>query len=364
MRTRLAGILVNIGKRLKSRRDWLWILLVDLVKDRYLAAINGYLDTHATGAFGFAVPVLRWFVTTPFGISLVVLTTVIVAVILHAAYDESHRNPVQISSYEKVTDEAGKLVIHRAVYAAGLQTEVSVTDKLQKSVRDALVIPIDSTLGNLLPRDPAFNVRKRLDVDYSYGSDTVSRISRMEPPPGEIGRLLLPEDSEIQRLANEVTQLTQQLGAVKSAKALPNDPAGQVLRAMAEDDAEKIQQMVRRTGCRVEFHFDSGSDPYMDVIIDLINYSVFEVVTFGEIEGYTMYAGEQLALNPQIVDTAGKPFLSLKRGHSGSLRIHQFISANVADLMWSERDRKVPVDLRNVVIDSRCFLLIYQCARL
>ena len=35
-----------------------------------------------------------------------------------------------------------KLVIHRAVYAAGLMTEVSVTDKLNNATRDALVVVV------------------------------------------------------------------------------------------------------------------------------------------------------------------------------------------------------------------------------
>src|SRR6266852_3862183 len=102
-----------------------------------------------------------------------------------------------------------KLVIHRAVYPAGLPTEVLVTDQLQNAVRDALVVIVDSTLGGLLTRDPAFNVRKRLDVDYSYGSDTLFHVSRTERPPGEICRLLLPEDSEVQRLTDEVTSTKQ-----------------------------------------------------------------------------------------------------------------------------------------------------------
>jgi hypothetical protein len=105
-----------------------------------------------------------------------------------------------------------KLVIHRAVYAAGLPTEELVTDKLQSIARDGIAITVDSTLGGLLPRDPAFGVCKRLDVTYSYGSDKTFDVSRYEAPPGQISRLLLPEDSEIQRLTNQTNQFRQKLG--------------------------------------------------------------------------------------------------------------------------------------------------------
>jgi hypothetical protein len=111
--------------------------------------------------------------------------------------------------------QSPKLVIHRAAYAAGLMTEVSVTDKLKNATRDALVVIVDHTLGGLLPNDPAYGVPKRLDVEYSYGSDRVFRVSRMERPAGEICRLLLPEDSEVQRLTNEVGRMNQEIARTK-----------------------------------------------------------------------------------------------------------------------------------------------------
>ena len=102
-----------------------------------------------------------------------------------------------------------KLMIHRAVYAAGLPTEVLVTDKLNNLVRDCIAITVDSTLGGILPSDPASGVCKRLDVEYSYGSDTRFPVSRWERPAGEIMRLVLPEDTEVKRLDSEVTNLKQ-----------------------------------------------------------------------------------------------------------------------------------------------------------
>jgi hypothetical protein len=99
--------------------------------------------------------------------------------------------------------EAPKLVIHRAVYGAGPLAELDITKRLSDSARDGLVIPVNNNF--LVPTDPAPNIRKRLDVDYSFGSDTVFRVSRMEPPTGEIASLVLPEDTEIARLRKELS---------------------------------------------------------------------------------------------------------------------------------------------------------------
>jgi hypothetical protein len=89
-----------------------------------------------------------------------------------------------------------RLVIHSAVYGTGAFDEVSVAHRLNAATRDALVIPVDN---NLVDRDPAPMKPKRLLVEYSYGGPSLLRVSRAEG-----GRLVLPEDSEIQRLAAEV----------------------------------------------------------------------------------------------------------------------------------------------------------------
>ena len=129
-----------------------------------------------------------------------ILGLVLVSVFVRRAKPQQPSSPVDQAS-------APKLVIHRAVYAAGLPTEVSVTDKLQNIVRDSIAITVDGTLGGLIP-DPAFGVCKRLDVEYSYGSDTRFPVSRWERPVGEIMRLVLPEDTEVKRIASEVRRLT------------------------------------------------------------------------------------------------------------------------------------------------------------
>src|SRR5712691_11750711 len=53
----------------------------------------------------------------------------------------------------------------------------------------------------------------------------------------------------------------------------------------------------------------------------------------------------------------GPTFLALKHGEAGILRIRQFISRGVADLMWAQRDRKIPVDLCVVGIRFRMLLV-------
>jgi hypothetical protein len=107
--------------------------------------------------------------------------------------------------------EEPKLIIHNAVYAAGLETEVSVTEQLKNLTRDAIAITIDPTLGGLLPTDPAPGICKRLDASYSYGSSTTRHVSRYEAPPGQLQRLLLPEDLEVKRLEAERDQLKRKL---------------------------------------------------------------------------------------------------------------------------------------------------------
>lgn len=92
-----------------------------------------------------------------------------------------------------------KLIIHSAVYGTGPIDDVPITERLRTSVRDALVVPVDN---NLVPRDPAIGKVKRLAVEYSYGNPSIQQASRLE---GE--RLVLPEDSEIQRLRGEIEQL-------------------------------------------------------------------------------------------------------------------------------------------------------------
>jgi len=81
-----------------------------------------------------------------------------------------------------------------------------------------LAITIDPTLGGLLPTDPASGIRKRLDLEYSCGSDTRFPVSRLERPSGEPPmRLVLPVDTEIERLERELSHWQAKYSAEKAA---------------------------------------------------------------------------------------------------------------------------------------------------
>ena len=93
-----------------------------------------------------------------------------------------------------------KLKIHRAIYGAGPGRDIDVTERLKTIERDALFIPIDN---NLVPYDPAIGVRKRLLVEYSYGSGVVERAHRLESTPSELVSLTLPEDTQTKELLRQ-----------------------------------------------------------------------------------------------------------------------------------------------------------------
>jgi len=136
-----------------------------------------------------------------------------------------------------------RLVIRRALYGTGPQTDISVTDKLNDAVRDALVVPVDNSL---VPRDPALNVQKRLYVEYSYGNDSVLSVVRPESTPRYISRLVLPEDSEIARLTSEIEQL-------RSARSRQLGKAGALMSRAGEAEAlarelEKIWHLFNNEG--------------------------------------------------------------------------------------------------------------------
>jgi hypothetical protein len=235
-----------------------------------------------------------------------------------------------------------KLNIHRAVYAAGLPTEVSVTDKLQNFSRDGIVIQLDATLGGLLPNDPAYGVIKRLDVEYSYGSDTRFHISRIERPPGEVMRLVLPEDTEVQRLQMENQALKQAIEEI--------GPTCAALQGIVKEESEKIQELIRQFNQRIEFHFSPGCDPYLDVITELWNGSVFDFVSFGEIRGHGSYGGKQLAVDPRLCERIEPVLVNLKHGKTATLTVRQFISTEVADSMVANLNRGVLVDFETVAV--------------
>ena len=94
---------------------------------------------------------------------------------------------------------SSKLIIHSALYGSWHFDDVSVTYKLNGLTKDALVIPVNN---NLVDRDPAPNKPKRIQVEYSYGNSSRHIVVRSEH-----SILVLPEDSDILKLASEVSKL-------------------------------------------------------------------------------------------------------------------------------------------------------------
>lgn len=101
------------------------------------------------------------------------------------------------------TVQTSVLTIHRATWGTGQGAQTDVTNNLQNLVSEGL--SIDVYYENPALGDPAPMKRKRLDVQYSYGNEIKNAtISRWERGVGESSRLVLPEDSEIRRLENEL----------------------------------------------------------------------------------------------------------------------------------------------------------------
>jgi hypothetical protein len=101
-----------------------------------------------------------------------------------------------------------KLVIHRAIFGAGPQHQIDITERLDKSAREGLVIQVSQSVA---PRDPAEGVTKTLEIDYSYDGNHCPPISRQESPGQNPPRLVLPEDSEIPKLRQQSNDLAKQL---------------------------------------------------------------------------------------------------------------------------------------------------------
>jgi hypothetical protein len=105
-----------------------------------------------------------------------------------------------------------KLVIHWANYRAwqeGGET-YDVAEFLRKKISgDSLVFVIENKNfvidnQNFVPEDPLWGKPKRLKLSYSYNGEPARTIERPEP-----SRLVLPEDSEIQRLGEEMKRVEQ-----------------------------------------------------------------------------------------------------------------------------------------------------------
>jgi hypothetical protein len=122
---------------------------------------------------------------------------------------------------------------------------------------------------------------------------------------------------------------------------------------MAEEDATKIQERVKSASQRIEFHYALGFDPHIDIITELWNGSVFELVSFGEISGHSLYAGKQLAAEPRIIVPIEPALLTLKHADTATLVVRQYVTADVADTMWANLNRGVAIDFQSVAVSFK-----------
>src|SRR5436309_6199389 len=152
-----------------------------------------------------------------------------------------------------------ELRIKSAIYGVGDSRYKDVTPQIKAHIKDNrihLLVCNDTLLSGA---DPYYKERKHLIVEYSLGGGLTEEIVRQEQD-----YLELPE-------GNEPKQPEQ------------DDPLCKALKAIAAEDAEKIWTKLHECGWRAEFH-NPGFDPYLDIFIDLLNASIFEMVTVGKID--------------------------------------------------------------------------------
>jgi len=140
---------------------------------------------------------------------------------------------------------------------------------------------------------------------------------------------------------------------VKLAQASEIESTNHVIGKLIARDAANLRSMIRQYNQRIEFHFTPSSDPYLEIITELWNGSVFELVSFGEITGHVTYAGRQLAGEPRVVVSVEPPVLNLYHGDSVILVVRQYLSSQVADAMVAARDRGIAIDFGSVFVSFK-----------
>jgi hypothetical protein len=134
----------------------------------------------------------------------------------------------------------------------------------------------------------------------------------------------------------------------------PEDPAESEKKTWCEglvkEDAEKINKRMLEIRQSKQFHYGSGSDPYIDIITELWNGSVFQLVSYGEISGHVTYGGKQLAGEPRVIVSVEPPLLSIGHGDSMTLTVRQYLSTPVADTMEANRTRSIAIDFESVFV--------------
>jgi hypothetical protein len=196
---------INNASPLLKRLKHYWPTVIMVV----LMALTAYdiYDRHTMGtAATNPVPTSWWW---PYGPVLLLIVGAIGLMI-------GRLTRTQVPS---VSTAPTKLVIHSANYGAarGGSQVFDVSDFLRKIiVGDSLVLDIENhnfVVGNrnFVPTDPLPFKVKRLQVRYSYGGQPASTIERYEH-----GRLVLPEDSEVKRLSDEINQVRRELETEKA----------------------------------------------------------------------------------------------------------------------------------------------------
>ena len=149
--------------------------------------------------------------------------------------------------------------------------------------------------------------------------------------------------------ANSLREQLQEASKPKS------DPLCEALKRIAADDANKLNDRVRQFSQRIEFH-GRALEPYLEIITELWNGSVFDLVCLAEISGHAIYVQNQLAIDPRIVYPATVPF-NLEHGGRIVFTVRQYLSTEIAKTMEDGRDRGIVIDLSNVMIRFEIFPL-------
>jgi hypothetical protein len=143
--------------------------------------------------------------------------------------------------------------------------------------------------------------------------------------------------------------------ACKAPKLEPTEPPEKTWgEIMAEEDAKKMGERVPQISQRKEFHFDPTSDPYIDIITELFNGSVFDLVTFGEIGGHVNYAGGELATAPRVLGQS-PVMVRIKHGEAKTVTVRQSLSSTVADTMVANWNRGIAVNFESVSVSFTMF---------
>jgi len=122
------------------------------------------------------------------------------------------------------------------------------------------------------------------------------------------------------------------------------------IQELVNNDAENVRSRVRQQNQHIEFHFEPTSDPYVEIITELWNGSVFRLVNLGEITGHVTYAGKQLAGDPRVVAPVEPPLINLGHGESVTLIVRHYLSSQVAETMEANRNRGATINFESVFV--------------